>query len=262
MKMRCLLTAIALAMMTTTAYAQHGHAGDVEFGYDDVNNPTGFEIEHDEFTSDGFLFFESEFEELDPFNPGDWSSDEPGFTTASAEGLLVNPGDQIWLNAMDAAVETTFGVGYVNFYNPGTDSLEAAGRLGIYDNSTSTADLILSGGSIESGANPQFIGLGDIDGDVHDHLIVDLLDDATAPIGAYGVLFQMQSDYDVADGNMDLDSDPFWIIWNYGMSDEDFDDLALPKFGAVEAVPEPSTIGVFAFGMAAVMLRRRRKAKT
>ena len=258
MKLRMLITAIALAMMASSVYAQHGHEGDVEFGYDDVSNPTAFDIEHDEFTSEGILFFESEFEELDPFTPGDWSSDEPGFTTASAEGLLVNENDQIWLQAMDAASNSTFGVGYVNFYNPVTDSLEAAGRLGVIDNSGSTADLILSGGSIEAGVNPQFLGLGDDEGDVHDHLIVDLLDDSTAAVGAYGVLFRLQSDFDAADGNMDLDSDPFWIIWNYGMDEADFDELALPKFGAVEAVPEPSTLGMFAIGMAAIMVRRRR----
>ena len=258
MKLRMLMTAVALAMMASSAYAQHGHDGDVEFGYDDVSNPTAFDIEHDEFTSDGILFYESEFEELDPFNPGDWASDEPGFTTASAEGLLVNENDQIWLQAMDAASNSSFGVGYVNFYNPDTDSLEAAGRLGIYDNSGTTADLILNGGSIEAGVNPQFLGLGDAEGDVHDHLIVDLLDDSTADVGAYGVLFRLQSDFDAADGNMDLDSDPFWIIWNYGMDEEAFDEFALPKFGAVEAVPEPSTLGMFAIGMAAIMVRRGR----
>ncbi|MCH2180439.1 MAG: PEP-CTERM sorting domain-containing protein [Mariniblastus sp.] len=260
MKLRCLITTIALAMMTTSAYAQHGHAGDVEFGYDDISNPTGFEIEHDEFTSDGLLFYESEFEELDPFNPGDWSSDEPGFTTASAEGLLVNENDQIWLQAMDASSNSSFGVGYVNFYNPVTDSLEAVGRLGVLDNSASTSDLTLNGAGIESGENPQFIGLGDDEGDVHDHLIVDLLDDSTAAVGAYGVLFTLQSDFATADGTMDLTSDPFWVIWNYGMDEEDFDEFALPKYGAVEAVPEPATISMFAIGMAAIMMRRRRRA--
>lgn len=259
MILRCLSMAIALAMLTTTAYAQHGHAGDVEFGYDDINNPTGFEIEYDEFTTDGFLIFESEMEELDPFNPGDFSSDEPGFTTASAEGLLVNEGDQIWLNALNASSFSSFGVGYVNYYNPNTNALEAAGRLAIYDNSGSTADLILNGGTIESGLNPQFIGLGDVDGDVHDHLIVDLLDDTTAPNGAYGVMFQLQSDFAPGDGSMDVDSDPFWIVWNHGMAEDDFESLAMPAFGASSAVPEPTSLGFLAGGIGVVMMRRRRR---
>ena len=58
---------------------------------------------------------------------------------------------------------------------------------------------------------------------------------------------------------MDLDSDPFWIIWNHGMSDDDFDDLALAKFG-VSAVPEPTSFCVFAMGTAALVLRRRKRA--
>ena len=57
MKLRMLITAIALAMMASSVNAQHGHEGDVEFGYDDVSNPTAFDIEHDEFTSEGILFF-------------------------------------------------------------------------------------------------------------------------------------------------------------------------------------------------------------
>ena len=265
MKLRLLFTALALAMLTATAYAEEdegghgGHAGDVEFGYDNLANPSAFVIEHDEYTTEGYLFFESEMEELDPFNSGDYSSDEPGFTTASAEGMLVNENDQIWLQTLDASAHSSFGVGYVNFYNPVTDSLEAAGRMGIYDNSSSTDDLILSGGSVESGLNPQFLGLGDDHGDVHDHLIVDLLDDASAPNGAYGLLFTMQADFATGDGNMDLDSDPFWIIWNHGMSDDDFDDLALAKFG-VSAVPEPTSFCVFALGTAALVLRRRKRA--
>lgn len=259
MILRCLAMTIALAMLSTNAYAQHGHAGDVEFGYDDIANPTGFEIEHDEYTTDGILVFESEMEELDPFNPGDWSSDEPGFTTASAEGLLVNENDQIWLNAVNAASYSSFGVGYVNFYNPTTDALEATGRMAIYDNSGSTADLILNGGSIEGGVNPQFIGLGDDEGDVHDHLIVDLLDDGTAPNGAYGVMFQLQSDFATADGTMDISSDPFWIVWNHGMDEEDFESLAMPRFGASTSVPEPSSLICLAASLGAFGMRRRRR---
>ncbi|MDG1875767.1 MAG: PEP-CTERM sorting domain-containing protein [Mariniblastus sp.] len=256
MKFHVFYSIVILTMTSSNLFAQH--AGDLEFGYDSLAAPTSFVIESTDFTSDGFLYFESEMEELDPFNPGDFSSDEPGFTTNDGEGLLVNEGDQIWLNAVDASSRSTFGVGYVNYYDPTSGTLTSLGRLGIYDNSGSTSDLILSGGSIESGPNTQFIGLGDVDGDVHDHLIVDLLDDATAPNGAYGVMFELQSDFSAADGTMDLTSDAFWIVWNHGMSDADFDSLALPAFG-VSAVPEPGSLSLLAFGVPALVLRRRRK---
>lgn len=237
----------------------HGqHAGDVEFGYDVPAAPTGFVFDSSDFTSDGLRYFESEFEELDPFTPGDFSADEPGFTTNLGEGLRVNQGDQVWLNALDASSLSSFGQGYVNYYNPVADTLTAAGRLGIIDNSGATANLVLNGAGIESGLSNQFIGLGDSVGDVHDHVIVDLLDDGSAPLGAYGVLVQLQSDFSPADATMDLSSDPFWIVFNHGMSDSDFDTRALPSFG-VSAVPEPGSFLVL--GVAAVVgssVRRRR----
>ena len=258
MKFHFLISTIAILCMSSGLLAQHtGHAGDVEFGYDNLASPTAFDIEEPEVTSEGFLFFESEMEELDPFTPGDFSSDEPGFTTNSAEGRLVNENDQIWLRVVDAAINSTHGVGFVNYFNPTTGMLEASGRLGVYDNSATSIDLILNGNMIESGDNPQFLGLGDDHGDVHDHLIIDLLDDATAPIGAYGVMFQLQSDLSTADGTMDLSSDPFWIVWNHGMSESDFESNAVPSFG-IASVPEPGSAVVLAMTLGFLTSRRKR----
>ncbi|MFT5301057.1 MAG: hypothetical protein ACI87E_001451 [Mariniblastus sp.] len=247
---------VVWALLSNVSIAQH--AGDVEFGYDSLSSPAAFVMDANDFTSEGFRYFESEMEELDPFNAGDFSSDEPGFTANPSEGLLVNAGDQIWLSVLDASVHSAFGVGYVNYFNPTTDSLESMGRMGIYDNSGSTADLILNGNSVESGPLQQFIGLGDSGGDIHDHLIVDILDDSTARLGAYGIMFQLQSDFSVADGAMDLSSDPFWIVWNHGMSESEFDENALRRFG-VSAVPEPGSFGLLAMATGAVIFRRRRR---
>ena len=97
---RILLMMLLMATHSVTAFAQHR---DIELGYDDVSNPTTILIDSDAFTLDGFLYFESEMELLDPFNPTDFGSDEPGFATNPSEGLLVNSGDQIWLTAVDAA---------------------------------------------------------------------------------------------------------------------------------------------------------------
>ena len=157
---------------------------------------------------------------------------------------------------MDAAAYSDFGVGYVNFYNPLTNSLQATGSLAIYDNSTQTDDLILDGLLI-SGSNPQFVDFGDSSGDIHDHVVFDLLNDATASFGAYGIMFQLQSDFATADGTMDLSSDPFWIIFNHGMSSSDFDNFALPAFGVGAAIPEPGT-GVVLLALCGVVMGRRR----
>lgn len=254
MKLRVLFSALALMLPATMLFAQHS---DIEFGYDSTSSPTAFVIENDNLTDDGFQFWEAEFEALDPNNTSDLSSDEPGFTTNDLEGLLINENDQVFLTAVDASTLSSVGVGFVNFYNPNTDALEAAGRLAIIDNTAGTDDLVLNGASIESGPAAQFLGLGDSDGDLHDHVVIDLLDDSTAAVGAYGVMFQLQSDFAAADGNMDLTSDAFWIVWNNGMDEEDFE-ASLSAFG-FNPVPEPGSAIVLS-ALAGVCLMRRRRS--
>ena len=243
---------IAVGLLPQCIAAQHS---DIEFGYDNTTSPTGFVIEQDNMTTDGIQFFEAEFDEF----AGDYFSDDPGFVTNDAEGLLVNSGDDIWVNFLDASTNSAFGVGFLNYYNPVTDSLEAIGRLSVSDNAgAGTDDLILAGASIESGVNPQFLGTGDVDGDIHDHISFDLLDDATAPDGAYGVLVQLQADFDTPDGNMDLSSAPFWIIYNKNMTESDFEENALPAFG-VAPIPEPGSVLFLGLGATVLLIRRRRK---
>ena len=223
--------------LTSCAIAQHN---DVEFGYDDHVTPTTFLIDPLAFdfrTLDDIILINSSMEELDPFDPGEFAADQPGFTTNPNAGLFVNPGDSILINVLDATVDSDFGVGYVNYYNPLTDSLQATGRIAFQDNTSSTEDLVLNGDMIESGDSPQFIRVADSGGDVHDHIVWDLLDDDTAPLGAYGILVEMNSDFAPNDGTVDLKSERFWIVFNHGMSQEDLENLALPKFGVVSAVP-------------------------
>ena len=247
MKFRLLALVTAMICLSSNLFAQHN---DVEFGYDDVANPSEFilaPLDFDIFTQDGILLVKTNMEIRDPFMPNDFSGDQPGFATnrGLTPPLQVNPGDFIMINVLDATAHSAFGVGFVNFYNPTTDSLEASGRLALEDNTLSTPDLVMNGTSIESGVTPQFIGVANSSGDVHDHVVFDLLDDSTAPMGAYGVLVQLQSDFAPIDGNMDLSSDPFWVVFNHGLTTSEFDQ-ALEKFGVgaeVESVtPESWTV--------------------
>lgn len=256
MKLRFFLLVTAIICLSSSLFAQHN---DVEFGYDDTNNPSGFVLSplgFDIVTREGFILVESGMEELDPFSPGDFAADQPGFATHSAQGLIVNPGDAIMINALDASLHSNFGVGYVNYYNPTTDALEATGRIAFEDNTNSTPDLVLNGDSIESGVNPQFIGLADGNGNIHDHITWDLLDDASAPQGAYGLLVQLQSDFSPLDGGIELSSDPFWLVFNHGMSDTDFERFALLKFGAI---PEPGSAMLIGFATCILASCRRRR---
>lgn len=211
------------------------HDGDVELGYDNVASPSAIVITPTESTCDGHQFFESDFRELDPFNPGDFSSNQPGFTANPGIGLRVNSGDQIWIEAVDARLHSSFGVGFVNFFDPSTGQLEASGRVAVIDNSSGTPDLVLNGDEIQSGPELQFVDVGNGSGDVHDHVVIDLLDDSSALAGAYGVMFQLKSDFSPSDGETDVESEPFWIIWNYDMLPNDFES-ALAAFGGPGAV--------------------------
>ena len=262
-----LLTSMtALAWINCVPLAQadgdgeHGHS-DIEFGYDNLSNPSSFVIEGSAFTTEGFLFFEAGMEAFDPFDPNNFGSDEPGFTTNAAEGLLVNSGDAIFLRVLDASQYSNFGVGFVNFFNPNTNLLEAAAshRLLAEQNSAGLTDLTFNGVGIESGDNPVFLGLGDADGDVHDHIFFDLLDDGSAPLGAYGILVQLEADFGSNGLNgTEMNSDKFWMIWNHGMDEGDFDTRALAAFGAV---PEPGTgLALIGLVLGALGYSRRRVA--
>jgi len=246
----CLLSPIS-------AIGQHAHS-DLEFEYDSLGTPTKFVIESDEFTSDGFLFFEGEFADGDPAPGNQLEADDPGFAT---HGLRVNPGDQIWLNFLNASDHSGFGRGYVTYFDPMTSALSAAGRIGVIDNAGSTLDLLMNGGFLEAGSGPtrQFLQTANSFGGIHSHVTFDLLDDDAAPIGAYGVMFEMQSLFNGnTSGLADLTSEPIWFIFNHGMSDDDFDSIALPAFG-VSAIPEPGSAGVLLLTGMATLLRRRKR---
>ncbi len=251
-------TIVVMVMILGSRSISYGQHSDVEFGYDNLANPGAFIMDGNEFTVEGFRFFEAEMEEFDPFNPGNFGSDEPGFTTNAAEGLLINSGDRIFLRILNAADFSAFGVGFVNYYNPNTASLEASAlrRMRAEQNSASFDDLVINGTGFESGDNPVFLGLGNASGNLHDHIFFDLLDDDTAPFGAYGLLVRLESDFQSNGfGTTDLESDPFWMIWNHGLDDHDFHH-ALAAFGAV---PEPSgALLLCGLALGTLAVRRRR----
>ena len=97
-----LSAALVLFLLPSIGRAQH--AGDLEVGLDSLATPSKIIIEPVGLTTNGIMYFEATMEELDPFNPGDFSADEPGFNTNAAEGLLVNPNDRIWIRALNLSL--------------------------------------------------------------------------------------------------------------------------------------------------------------
>jgi hypothetical protein len=239
MKRRVFLFLAPILLFCSISQAQDR---DIFLGYDDLTNPGAFVLDPEgciATTGDGILLVCSDMEQRDPFTPGDYSSDLPGFSNLPSAGLMFNPENLITIKALDARTISNFAEGYVNYYNPSTDALEASGRILFRDNTpfgfANTPDLVLNGDVIESGSNPQMIAQANSNGFVHDHILWDLLDDASAPAGAYGIMVQLESDY-TADGTVDLLSEPFWLVFNHLMSEDDFLNLALPKYGVGQVV--------------------------
>ena len=242
-----LILMMTLLSFSTNVRAQEFDPLDLVLGYDDLSNPTEILLAAiDGFTVNSVPYFTDAFGIPDPFSPTDIATKNPGFITSSFADLLINENDQIFIDVLDASVTANAGgVGYVNFYNPDTDQLEASGRLAVVDSLSSTSDLIINGQIIESGDTQQFVDFGrfaveDSSGvGIHRHLLVDLLDDSAALDGAYGVLVKLQGDFGPdPDGEIDVTSEPFWIIWNHNMPNMDFQNLAVAAFVNATAAVE------------------------
>lgn len=272
-----LLAALVATFLPALSYGQHA---DIEFGYTDFTNPTEseIEIEIDTVTNEGIQVAEGEFDEL--FG-GDLEADDPGFITPADEGLRVNIGDEVDVLFLDGAgAGSNTAQGFVTFYNPTTGLLET-GTSAITITNQNGDSVILDGTTI-SGGNSLFLSEGSDgflasnapdpsenvilgEGEIHNHLTFNL-DDTTAQEGAYGILFQFDADFADGDGNVDsivdLSSGPVWLIFNNGLSDGedgDFETLAIPAFGVIEAVPEPSAVVVLGAIAGGIMTRRRRR---
>ena len=156
----------------------------------------------------GHHYFESDFEP-DVLDLSDFKFDEPGFVIEPAENLLLNENCRIFVEVLNAANFSAFGLGYVNYFDPNAGLLSAADRIRLTDGSNGTADLTLNETNIEGGSNRQLLGVTDEFRDLHDQLDFDLLDDATAPLEAYGVLLRLDSDFPSNGiGTIDLESEP------------------------------------------------------
>lgn len=268
-----LLAALAAALLPAMSFGQEDI--DIEIGFDNFMAPTTIVTGIDMFTTDGTGIVAGEFEEL--FG-NDLETDNPGFITPATEGETerFNPFDEIRIAFLDASAHATgVGEGFVTFFNPDTGGLEVGNSsiaiTNVNDETTTLDGGTLSGDSslflslasdgnqLSNAADPdenEILGLGE----VHNHLNFNL-DDATQATGAYGILLQVEADIaDAAgevDGVVDFTSDKFFLIFNNGLTEEQFLNEALPAFG-LAAVPEPAA-GFVLTALAGAMLTRRRR---
>ncbi len=204
------LVALIVALGSTTN-AQHS---DIDFSYEDdtivvrdgvPGNMDGLQIFEGNFPTSGFSIRFTE---------------NPGFLAEQLNGDWVTPGDDIEIEVMGSPTLGTF----LTYYDPVLDAMAPTdATITINDNAASnTADLVI--GNLEmDGANPQFIQTADSFSEVHSHIDFSLSEEAE--IGAYGILFRL-----VSSNNAIEDSQPVWLVFNFGLSPFDFDELAIPAF--------------------------------
>ena len=285
-----------LAAAIAVLFSSLGHAqdlevhSDIEFGFAPDSEELEFEIENDTVNDDGFQVFEGSFAPLG----NELTSDNPGFITPVDEGLTVNEGDNIFVRVLNAAQTegNTIGSGFVNFYdpsNPDAGIQSNGGTITVFGNDPNDPDgdiaAVFDGVLAESGIVSLFLAegsdgtfisdlppslLGDeIDdeqnielgvGEIHNHLNFTFAADAGAPSEfAVGLLLQFEADLASVDGDgIDVVSDPFFLVFNNGLSEEVFETQALPAFG-VNAVPEPTSGILLAAVGSAILTRRRRR---
>lgn len=220
-----------IVMMTYASTASAQHEGDVEFEYHGGN----IEVEGGELS---LLFANRIFDGAFPVGGFfDRFTSDPGFEAH----LPIGPNDIIGFD-LHAGHHGHF----LNFYDPTANQIVSAHPWSInIDWGVGNLDVSATTGGTG------LIGQAESDGVFHVHPNFRL--SAGTPIGAYGFLMSLNSS-DPGIG----DSDPFWLVFNFGMDAEDFE-LATRSF---TGIPEPSSIGLIGAGLVGLVTvgRRRRTA--
>lgn len=227
-----------LTLLLPVSHAIAQHAGDVQF---DIHGSV-IDIENG---APSLLFaskmFEGVFKVGGLFNR---TTDEPGFE--AHDGLPDFAGRQIGFDLV-AGHHGHF----LHFFDPVAGLIAASHghSLQISWGPIPGQNLVVTSTSGGSGL------IGEIapDGEAHFHLDFwihpNLPPAANGTFGAYGLLMNLNID-DPTISN----SEPFWLIFNYGMTDEDFG-AALPAF---TGIPEPNSAALLGLLALTAMLRRRR----
>lgn len=228
-------TFVVVGLFVTNAQAQHS---DVEFGYE--AGKVEIEPGHDG------LVFESDFPSSGLFER---YSTNPGFGSEIVEGLGIGAGDIMSYNILDNLY--FWSLATEDFDSPGSATIEIDNAVGPNTLVGGTTGMLIPAGTI---------GQADGGGDFHSHVGFTL--SAGAPLGAYGLLMEMETN---ATGI--AKSDPFFIVFNYGLDEDgtnpsvpDFEDAILAFSNELQAVPEPSSITLATIGLALLgcgVLRRK-----
>jgi hypothetical protein len=175
----------------------------------------------------GYKIFEGDFGDL---AGGPTGTDDPGFI--ASEGTFLS-GEQLWYNAL----------GTLSYWNGSNWGSAPGGTTLTIEEALGGSTLISSTGIMNSyGA----VDAADATGGIHTHL--DFSISNASPAGAYMATLELTS-RDAA-GNLPspyLDSDPFHIVFNRGLSGDAFEASVT---ALASPVPEPETYAMFLAGLA------------
>jgi hypothetical protein len=169
----------------------------------------------------------------------------PGFASEILEGLGIGANDVIDYQIAQSA---TLG-SVLTYYDPTTFGFAPTSATITIDDNGAMGGSWVVGNSSGVGSGPGVVGVADGMGDFHSHM--DFILSNGAATGAYGLLMTLNTN---APGIND--SAPFWVVFNYGMTQSDFDNFAIPAF---QAIPEPGALGLLSIATLGLLGYRRRK---
>ncbi len=238
------LFAVTLALLIPMNAALAQHEGDVHFAYEGgkiviLDGEPSFKYGHRYF--EGGFGFGGLFDRF---------TSDPGFETFGE--FPIGAGDIIRFD-----LHTGHHGHYLNFFDPELGQISSAHDHSINilkgpsNNPILNVDVLAE--TFEVNNHPTFgfglIGAAGSTGYFHQHANFQL--SSSAPVGAYGFLMSLNTDA-TGIGN----SDPFWMIFNYGMDEPGFHNA----ISAFTAVPEPSSLLALA-GIAAIGCLSRRRTQ-
>lgn len=228
------LGAAALVFAAGSVAAQeHLHDGDIELSI--VGNKITAVGGHESEYGSGYSIFEGSLETL--LGGPRWRTTDPGFDSEAGTFLETD--------ALSFAP-----IGVLSFWNGSAWGSPGAAVLTVRDSLDEVVTYSGTGTSA-TGDFTGFIADGGATGSIHQHLTFTLQSNplGSQPAqGAYRIAMQLTSPSYTS-------SDPFWLVFNRGLSDEDFEASVMAM-----AVPEPETYALMGLGLGLIgfVARRRR----
>jgi len=253
------LARMAFLWLTFAATAAHGHGLPLRLHYDAGTNRLSVlphltsPLSGGYFNADGLTIYSnlSEEESLSDVGNGQYWTDFPGF-----ERALSLPAN--------STVSVRF-LGPLRYWNPDT---QPADELPTSNAMIEIVDFAEASGFVDqlgaSGTNPLALAtfLGQTPGD-HKHFTGYLLSPQADPLiaadsfGLYGLWASAAATGSGFAGGASLESDPFLIVLNYGITDTAAYNTGVDRL-ALTAVPEPSTLALVGAAFAVAGWRSRR----